>query len=72
MYNIYTLPLRERAEDIKQLIKNILFKLNKSYNYNKELSVDSYIRISDYIWPGNIKQLKNFITRIYNLTTVNL
>ena len=72
MYNIYTLPLRERAEDIKQLIKNIIFQLNKLYNYNKELSLDSYIKISDYIWPGNIKQLKNFITRIYNLTNSNL
>tara|TARA_Y100000589_G_C27171029_1_gene636726 strand:+ start:176 stop:1492 length:1317 start_codon:yes stop_codon:yes gene_type:complete len=72
MYNIYTLPLRERAEDIKELIKNIIFKLNKTHNYNKELSIDSYIKISNYIWPGNIKQLKNFITRIYNLTNSNL
>ena len=72
MYNIYTLPLRERSEDIKQLIKNIIFQLNKSYNHNKELSLDSYIKISEYIWPGNIKQLKNFITRIYNLTSSNL
>ena len=72
MYNIYTLPLRERAEDIQQLIKNIIFQLNKLYNQNKELSLDSYIKISDYIWPGNIKQLKNFITRIYNLTNSNL
>ncbi len=72
MYNIYTLPLRERAEDINQLIKNILFQLNKSYNYNKELSLDSYMKISDYLWPGNIKQLKNFITRIYKLTNDNL
>ncbi len=72
MYNIYTLPLRERAEDIKQIIKNILFQLNKLYNHNRELSTDSYIRISEYVWPGNIKQLKNFITRIYNLTNNNL
>ena len=72
MYNIYTLPLRERIEDIKQLIKNIIFELNKLYNQNKELSLDSYIQISDYIWPGNIKQLKNFITRVYNLTNSNL
>ena len=72
MYNIYTLPLRDRPEDINQLIKNILFHLNKLHNYNKELSLDSYIKISDYIWPGNIKQLKNFITRIYNLTNNNL
>ena len=72
MYNIYTLPLRERTDDIKHLIKNILFQLNKAYNYNKELSLDSYIKMSEYIWPGNIKQLKNFITRIYNLANNNL
>ena len=72
MYNIYTLPLRERTEDIQQLIKNIIFQLNKLYNQNKELSLDSYIKLSDYIWPGNIKQLKNFITRVYNLTNSNL
>ena len=71
MYNIYTLPLRERAEDIKQLIKNILFQLNKLHNFTKELSEDSYLKISEYIWPGNIKQLKNFITRIYTLTNSN-
>ena len=72
MYNIYTLPLRERTEDIKPLIKNILFQLNNLYNYNKELSLDSYIKISEYVWPGNIKQLKNFITRIYKLSNSNL
>jgi two-component system nitrogen regulation response regulator GlnG len=72
MYNIYTLPLRERTEDIQQLIKNIIFQLNKLYNQNKELSLDSYIKLSDYIWPGNIKQLKNFITRVYNLANSNL
>ena len=72
MYNVYTLPLRERTEDIKQLIKNIIFQLNKSYNYNKELSLDSYTKISEYIWPGNIKQLKSFITRIYKLSKTNL
>ena len=72
MYNIYTLPLRERAEDIKQLTKNIIFQLNKLHNNNKELSIDSYMKISEYIWPGNIKQLKNFITRVYNLTDSNL
>ena len=72
MYNIYTLPLRERTEDIKQLIKNIIFQLNKLHNQNKELNLDSYIKISNYIWPGNIKQLKNFITRVYNLTNSNL
>jgi DNA-binding NtrC family response regulator len=66
------LPLRERPEDINQLVKSIIFQLNKSYNYNKELNLDSFIKISDYIWPGNIKQLKNFITRVYNLTNGNL
>ena len=68
MYNIFTLPLRERPEDIKQLVKNFIFELNNSNNIIKELSLDSYIKISEYIWPGNIKQLKNFINRIYTLS----
>ena len=72
MYNIYTLPLRERSEDIKQLIENIIFHLNKTHSHNKELSLDSYIKLSEYIWPGNIKQLKNFITRVYSFTNGNL
>ena len=62
----------KNKDNIKQLIKNLIFQLNKSHNHNKELSLDSYINLSDYIWPGNIKQLKNFITRVYNITTSNL
>ena len=72
MYNIFTLPLRERPEDIKQLVKNFIFELNNANNINKKLSIDSYIKISDYIWPGNIKQLKSFINRIYNLSYNNI
>ena len=71
MYNIYTLPLRERPEDIKQLVKNLIFQLNNKNNLNKELSIDSYIKISEYIWPGNIKQLKNFVKRIYDMSKSN-
>ncbi len=67
MYNIYTLPLRERPEDIKQLIKIFIFELNTYYNTNRELTLDSYIKISSYMWPGNIKQLKNFIKRVHKL-----
>ena len=72
MYNIFTIPLRERPEDIKQLIKSFIFDLNSYYNRNRELSLDSYIKMSSYMWPGNIKQLKNFITRVYKLTKSNL
>lgn len=71
MYNIYTLPLRKRPEDIKQLIKSFIFELNTYHNSNRELSLDSYIKISSYMWPGNIKQLKNFIKRIYKLGNAN-
>ena len=60
MYNIFTLPLRERPEDIKQLVKNFIFQLNNLNKIIKDLSIDSYLKISEYIWPGNIKQLKNF------------
>lgn len=72
MYNIYTLPLRERSEDIKQLVKSFILTLNNIYDKNKDYTLDSYIAISKYMWPGNIKQLKNFINRTYNLGFSNL
>ena len=62
MYNIYTLPLRERAEDIKQLIKNILLRLNKLYN--SILPLLSNLKANpekDYIyWPKRTEKVEAF------------
>jgi two-component system nitrogen regulation response regulator GlnG len=72
MYNIYTLPLRERSEDIELLVKSFIFEFNSKNDVNKQLDLDSFLKLSSYLWPGNIKQLKNFIIRILNISPTNL
>ncbi len=72
MYNIFTLPLRSRKEDIKLLIREIISEFNLSYKLDKQISEDAIEILEDYIWPGNITQLKNFLQRCHKLSNDNL
>ena len=61
-------PLRERKGDVEKLIEYFLriksFKLNKQMpDIKKEL----YDQLLSYSWPGNIRQLENYIENIVNL-----
>ena len=61
-------PLRERKDDVQKLIEYFLtiksFKLNKPIpKINDEL----YSNLLSYSWPGNIRQLENYIENIVNL-----
>lgn len=61
-------PLRERKGDVEKLIEYFLriksFKLNKQV---PEIKEDLYNRLLAYNWPGNIRQLENYIENIVNL-----
>ena len=72
MYNIFSIPLRHRSEDIKILVEEIIVEYNSKYETNKTIDVNAYSDLSNYIWPGNITQLKNFIHRCLRLEGVNL
>ena len=66
---IFVPPLRERREDIKLLVDYFMKKFQGgSENENKILSKDALKLIMDYSWPGNIRELKNFMERINILT----
>lgn len=59
-------PLRERQEDIMHLACEFLDKLN-SENTKKEqyrFSNDAEEALLSYSWPGNIRELNNFIATI--------
>ncbi|MEG2717869.1 MAG: sigma 54-interacting transcriptional regulator [Eubacterium sp.] len=58
------LPLRERKEDIILLANYFLKKSNQKYGTNKLFDKKMMYLISDYDWPGNIRQLKNAIERL--------
>jgi DNA-binding NtrC family response regulator len=60
-------PLRERKSDIAYLAQKFLDELNTQERCNKTFSADSLNRLQQYNWPGNIRELKNTITRAYIL-----
>jgi len=62
------LPLRERKEDISDLINFFL----KKYDLNekiREIKPDAIKLLKSYHWPGNIRELENVIERIVILST---
>lgn len=61
-------PLRERKEDISELILYFMNKL--SMKMNKEIIDISPVamnKIMSYNWPGNIRELENTVERAVNL-----
>jgi DNA-binding NtrC family response regulator len=57
-------PLRERKSDIKILVDHFLKMYCKRFNLSlKKISPDSLKILSDYDWPGNIRELENVIER---------
>ncbi len=61
---IYIPPLRERTEDIPSLLHYFVDYYNKEYNKNKTLTRDCIRLIEQYEWPGNIRELRNFVERL--------
>lgn len=64
-------PLRERKEDIKFLCEKIVEELNNKYTMEKKLATDTIRHFETYDWPGNIRQLRNIIERIYVMSRGN-
>ncbi|MBI5183578.1 MAG: sigma-54-dependent Fis family transcriptional regulator [Nitrospinae bacterium] len=57
--------LRERIEDILQLVTFFIDRYNKEFKKNIRGITDSAIEIlSSYHWPGNIRELENLIERL--------
>jgi len=62
-------PLRERKNDIPLLVQHFLKKFNLSTNKNiKSLSQDAERILSNYDFPGNVRELENIIHRAVVLT----
>jgi formate hydrogenlyase transcriptional activator len=57
-------PLRERREDIPDLVKHFILQGNRRMGRRVEaVEPDSLRRLLDYSWPGNIRELENLIER---------
>jgi len=56
--------LRERREDIRPLVRHQLNLISQSYQRNVGLMPEAMERLADYLWPGNIRQLRNVLERL--------
>src|SRR2546425_4577233 len=61
-------PLRERKEEIPLLVSWFLSRFNEQYGRTKQLSPETMARLTEYSWPGNIRELENVIRRLVVLT----
>ncbi len=70
VFPIYVPPLRERREDIAILackfVQQFARRMNKAV---PSLSRATMLRLEDYDWPGNIRELQNVLERAVILAT---
>ncbi|GIN22270.1 MAG TPA: PAS domain-containing protein [Bacillus bacterium] len=57
-------PLRERQEDLLNLLMNMTERFNKRYDRHKELTHETIDCLLRYSWPGNVRELSNIVERL--------
>lgn len=62
--NIDIPPLRERKEDIIELVDFFLFKFHRESGIYRKFEDEAIEKLLSYHWPGNIRELKNKVDRI--------
>jgi two-component system nitrogen regulation response regulator GlnG len=61
-------PLRERMEDIPDLVRHFLREARSAGLPEKRLEAAALERLKNYSWPGNVRELENLIRRLVVLT----
>jgi formate hydrogenlyase transcriptional activator len=57
-------PLRERREDIPVLVRHFVLKYGRRMKKEIETIADKAMKaLAEYDWPGNIRELENFVER---------
>ncbi|MDF1779189.1 MAG: nitrogen regulation protein NR(I) [Rhizobiaceae bacterium] len=57
-------PLRDRAEDIPDLVRHFNIEAEKEGLQAKRFENSAYDQLKQYPWPGNVRELENFVRRI--------
>jgi two-component system, NtrC family, nitrogen regulation response regulator GlnG len=57
-------PLRERTEDISDLVRHFLESATKEGLPPKDITPDAIERLKIYRWPGNVRELENLVKRL--------
>ncbi len=62
-------PLRERRSDIPLLAQFFLDRSNQRYGQRARLTESGLKALTEYTWPGNVRQIQHMIERLVILTT---
>ncbi|MCC5874882.1 MAG: sigma-54-dependent Fis family transcriptional regulator, partial [Candidatus Sumerlaeia bacterium] len=68
--NIHLVPLRERPDDIAELVGHFIIRFAKEYDVApRSVQPEAMDLLLRYPWPGNIRELENVIERAFALST---
>lgn len=60
-------PLRDRGDDVRQLVRHFLDVLNAAEGMHKHIEEEALRKLESHCWPGNVRELKNALQRAYIL-----
>ncbi len=63
VFVLTTPPLRDRRNDIPFLVEHFIRNHDFSRRINKTFSEEAMRKLTEYDWPGNIRELKNVVER---------
>ncbi len=70
--NVHLPPLRERKEDLMDLVQVLLGRINRELHRNvTHISKDALESMEQYDWPGNIRELENILMKSIALSRGN-
>ncbi|HWG45800.1 MAG TPA: sigma-54 dependent transcriptional regulator [Gemmataceae bacterium] len=72
VFPIHVPPLRERREDIPDLVRHFLHSFSRRMGKTvAEVSPSTLALLTEYAWPGNVRELENIIERAMIVTVGN-
>ncbi|MBN1442298.1 MAG: sigma-54-dependent Fis family transcriptional regulator [Planctomycetes bacterium] len=66
--NLTLPPLRERREDIPDLVDSFLAHLAEESGITKRIEPAAVQRLIQHAWPGNVRELENEVKRLFALS----
>lgn len=58
-------PLRERLEDLPELVSVLTAGLSQKYGISRTFAPEAVAALARHRWPGNIRELENFLERLW-------